>query len=158
MNDSEKIIKESLAIDKSKPSRRQAAFTAALCGDKKTATRLIEDLMKEYPADTVIQQISAPQTLALIALDEHKPDEALRHLEINRPYDFAGPGAYLRGLAFLQAGQSVDAIKSFQQALKYRGATILGSYQNYPQAQLGLARAYAKAGNKDEAKKAIKFS
>ena len=153
-NDSEKIIKESLAIDKSKPSRRQAAFTAALCGDKKTATRLIEDLMKEYPADTVIQQISAPQTLALIALDEHKPDEALRHLEINRPYDFAGPGAYLRGLAFLQAGQSVDAIKSFQQALKYRGATILGSYQNYPQAQLGLARAYAKAGNKDEAKKA----
>lgn len=152
--DTGKIIKQSLNIDKSKPTLRQVAFTAALCGDKKTATRLTEDLLKQYPADTVIQQITAPQTLALIALDEHKPDEALHQLEINRPYDLAGPGAYLRGLAYLQAGQSVDAIKSFQQALKYRGVTIIQAYQNYPQAQLGLARAYAKAGNRDEAKKA----
>jgi tetratricopeptide (TPR) repeat protein len=150
----EKAVKEALAIDKTKPTLRQAAFTAAICGDKKTASRIIEDLMKQYPSDTVIQQITAPQTLALIALDENKPDRALHELEINRPYDLAGPGAYLRGLAFLQAGQSVDAVKSFQQALKYRGAALLTAYQNYPQAQLGLARAYAKAGNKEEAKKA----
>lgn len=150
----DKVVKEALAIDKTKPTLRQAAFTAAVCGDKKTATRIIEDLVKQYPSDTIIQQITAPQTLALIALDEKKPDEALHQLEINRPYDFAGPGAYLRGIAYLQAGQSVDAIKSFQQALKYRGTALLNQYQNYPQAQLGLARAYAKAGNKDEAKKA----
>jgi eukaryotic-like serine/threonine-protein kinase len=150
----DKGVKEALAIDKTKPTLRQAAYTAAICGDKKTATRIIEDLVKQYPSDTVIQQITAPQTLALIALDENKPDEALHELEINRPYDLAGPGAYLRGLAYLQAGQSVDAIKAFQQALKYRGAPLLQTFQNYPQAELGLARAYVKAGNKDEAKKA----
>ncbi len=150
----DKGVKEALAIDKTKPTLRQAAFTAAVCGDRKTATHIVEDLVKEYPSDTIIQQILAPQTLALVALHENKPDEALHQLEINRPYDLASPGAYLRGLAYLQAGQSVDAIKSFQQALKYRGAALIQAYQNYPQAQLGLARAYAKAGNKDEAKKA----
>lgn len=150
----DKAVKEALAIDKTKPTLRQAAFTAAICGDKKTASHIIDDLVKQYPSDTVIQQIVAPQTRALIALSENKPAEALHELEINRPYDLISPGAYLRGLAYLQAGQSVDAIKSFQQALKYRGCSILNLYQNYPQAQLGLARAYVKAGNKDEAKKA----
>ena len=66
--------------------------------------------MKQYPSDTLIQQIIAPQTLAMVALDEHKPDEAIRQLEINRPYDLASPGAYLRGLAYLQAGDSANAI------------------------------------------------
>jgi eukaryotic-like serine/threonine-protein kinase len=153
-DDAPREIKEALAIDKSKPTLRTTAYTAAICGDNKTATHIVEDLVKQYPADTLIQQITAPQTLALVALDEHKPEEALRQLEINRPYDLASPGAYLRGLAYLQAGDSANAITAFQQATKYRGATLLNFYQNYPQAQLGLARAYALAGNKAAAKKA----
>ena len=146
-------IKDALAIDKSKPTLRIAAFTAAVCGDNKTATHIISDLMKQYPSDTLIQQISAPQALALVALNEHKPDEALRQLEINRPYDLASPGAYLRGLAYLQANDSANAITAFQQAIKYRGAALSQGYQIYPQAQLGLARAFAMAGKKPEAKR-----
>jgi hypothetical protein len=146
-------VKTALAKDKSKQSLVQAAFTAALCNDQKTALPLMANLVKTYPSDTLINQVFAPQERAALALAAHKPDAALHELEDSQPYDLVSPGAYLRGLAYLDLHDGTDAITAFKSATKYRGADLT-CCQDYPQAQLGLARAYAMTGNKAAAKKA----
>jgi eukaryotic-like serine/threonine-protein kinase len=152
--DSEGRVKHALALDKTKPTLRQAAFTAAICGDKKTAEPILKDLGQQYPEDTLIQGITIPESRALLDLAEHKPADALAELEKAKAYDLASPGAHLRGLAYLQAHDASNAVTAFQQATQYRGATLTLAYQNFPQAQLGLARAYAMQGDKAHARAA----
>jgi eukaryotic-like serine/threonine-protein kinase len=152
--DSESRVKRALALDKTKPTLRQAVFTAAICGDRKTAEPLLKDLDKQYPEDTTIQSISLPESRALLDLAEHKPEEAQSELEKAKAYDLASPGAYLRGLVYLEAHDAADAITAFQRSLQYPGAAIALTYQTYPQSQLGLARAYAMQGDKAHAKEA----
>jgi class 3 adenylate cyclase/tetratricopeptide (TPR) repeat protein len=146
-------VNSALAKDKSKQTLVLAAFTAALCNDTRTATPLLSSLTKAYPSDTLITQVSVPQSRAALALAAHKPAEALHELEESQPYDFVSPGAYLRGLAYLDLHDGANAVAAFKSATRYRGAA-LQCCQDYPQAQLGLARAYAMTGNKDAAKKA----
>jgi serine/threonine protein kinase/tetratricopeptide (TPR) repeat protein len=152
--DSESRVKRALALDKTKPTLRQAVFTAAICGDRKTAEPILKDLDKKYPEDTTIQGIALPESRALLDLADHKPTEALSELEKAKAYDLASPGAYLRGLAFLQANDAADAITAFQRSLQYPGVAIALTYQTYPQSQLGLARAYAMQGDKAHAREA----
>jgi serine/threonine protein kinase/Tfp pilus assembly protein PilF len=152
--DSESRVKRALALDKTKPTLRQAVFTAAICGDRKTVEPILKDLDKKYPEDTTIQGIALPESRALLDLADHKPTEALSELEKAKAYDLSSPGAYLRGIAFLQANDAADAITAFQRSLQYPGIAIALTYQTYPQSQLGLARAYAMQGDKAHARDA----
>jgi len=152
--DSESRIKRALALDKTKPTLRQVAFTAAICGDRKTSDPILKDLDKKYPEDTLIQGITIPESRALLDLAEHKPADALSKLEKAKAYDLASPGAYLRGLAYLASHDAANAVIAFQQATQYPGAALALQYQTYPQAQLGLARAYAMQGDKVHARAA----
>ena len=54
-------VKEALALDRSKPTLFQAAYTAALCNDRSDALPLLTKLAKEYPEDTIIQQVLIPR-------------------------------------------------------------------------------------------------
>jgi serine/threonine protein kinase/Tfp pilus assembly protein PilF len=152
--DSESRVKQALSLDKTKPTLRQAVFTAAVCGDKKTAEPILKDLDKKYPEDTTIQGITIPESRALLDLAQHHPAEALNELEKAKPYDLASPGAYLRGLAYLDLHDAPNAVIAFQRATQYRGAAVAGTFQVYPQSQLGLARAYAMLGDKAHARAA----
>jgi tetratricopeptide (TPR) repeat protein len=65
------------------------------------------------------------------------------------------PGSYVQGLAYLQLHDAGQAMSAFQSAMKFRGGTLTQGWAPfYAQAQLGLARAYAMAGDKANAKKA----
>ena len=150
--DSESRVKRALALDKTKPTLRQAAFTAAICGDRKTADPILKDLDKKYPEDTTVQGITIPSTRALLDLFEHKPADALTNLEKAKAYDLAIPGAYLRGLAYLDLHDAANAVVAFQRAIQYRGAIVSAGFQVYPQSLLGLARAYAMQGDKAKAR------
>ena len=152
--DSEGRVKRALALDKSKPTLRQAAYTAAICGDRKTAEPILKDLDKKYPDDTAVQGITIAQSRALLDLAEHEPADAIAELEKNKAYDLAGPGAYLRGLAYLDLHDGANAVTAFQKAALYRGAALSQGYQVYPQSLLGLARAYAMQGDKAHAREA----
>ncbi|MBV8632563.1 MAG: tetratricopeptide repeat protein, partial [Silvibacterium sp.] len=152
--DAESWTKRALALDRTKPTVRQALFTAAICGDRKTADPLLKDLDKKYPEDTTIQGIALPESRALLDLAEHKPTEAIAELEKADAYDLASPGAYLRGLAYLQVHDASNAVTAFQLAIQYRAAELALQFQVYPQAQLGLARAYAMQGDKAHAREA----
>jgi class 3 adenylate cyclase/predicted negative regulator of RcsB-dependent stress response len=145
-------VRAALALDKSKTTLVQAVYSAALCGDRSDALPLIAKLNADYPQDTAIQKITLPQSRAALALADHKPADALRELENSRPFDLASDGAYLRGLAYLELGDAANAIDSFQQATKYKGTCLGVGLQDYGQGILGLARAYALAGNKQAAR------
>jgi tetratricopeptide (TPR) repeat protein len=152
--DSESRIKRALALDKTKPTLRQAVYTAAICGNRKIAEPILSELDKKYPEDTTIQGITLPESRALLDLADHKPADAIAELEKAKAYDLASPGAYLRGLAYLAAHDAGNAIAAFQEATQQRGAALALGYQTYPQSQLGLARAYAMQGDKEHAREA----
>ena len=152
--DSESRIKRALALDKTKPTLRQAGFTAAICGNKKIAEPILNDLDKKYPEDTTIQGITLPESRALLDLADRRPADAIAELEKAKAYDLASTGAYLRGIAYLAAHDAGNAIIALQSATDQRGAALAQGYQTFPQAQLGLARAYVMTGDKAKARAA----
>jgi eukaryotic-like serine/threonine-protein kinase len=144
-------VRAALAIDKSKPTLVQAAVTAALCNDTADTLPLLTRLGHDYPEDTIIQKIIIPQSNAAIAIADHRPADAVQQLQISKPFDLVSPGAYLRGLAYLDLHDGPHAVEAFQRATQYKGSSLTGN-QDYGQALLGLARAYTMVGNKSAAK------
>jgi hypothetical protein len=74
-----------------------------------------------------------------------------------KPHDAIFFGSYAQGLAYLQLHDGGHAVSAFRAALQSRGSGFFGETpipSAYAQAQLGLARAYAMAGDKANAKKA----
>jgi hypothetical protein len=144
-------VKTAPTLGKSASILAQAAFAAALCNHRRAFFP-----GRKYPSDTFINQVTIPQSRATLALAAHHLDEALQYLEGSKPFDLVSPGAYLRGMAYLSLHDGVHAIEAFRAAIQYRGATLAGLQccQYFPQAQLGLARAYALTGDKTTAKKA----
>jgi class 3 adenylate cyclase/tetratricopeptide (TPR) repeat protein len=147
-----KDVRAALAIDKTKPTLVQAAFTAALCNDQADALPLMAKLGREYPEDTLIQKVILPQSRAAMALADHQPAVAAQELESSKSFDLVSPGAYLRGLAYLDLHDGPHAVEAFQRATQYKGA-CLQNLQDYGQGKLGLARAYILTGDKPAAKK-----
>ena len=148
------LVKHALSIDRSKLTVRAAALPAALCGDARTVMPLLEQQTKTYPNDTLLNTLFLPQTRAADDLAHHRPQEALRELESMGNYKFVSQQEYLRGLAYLQLKDPASAVAAFRKALTYKGAALLNNLQDYPQAQLGLARALAMAGDTAGAKQA----
>jgi class 3 adenylate cyclase/tetratricopeptide (TPR) repeat protein len=146
-------VQAALKLDKNQETLQQAAFAASLCNAGKIALPILADLAKAYPSNTLVNQVTIPQSRAALALDAHQPGKALEQLEGSERFDLVSPAAYLRGLAYLELHDGQNAVAAFRAATRYRGAALLGS-QNFPQAQLGLARAYAMAGDKTMAKTA----
>jgi class 3 adenylate cyclase/TolB-like protein len=146
-------VKAALKLDKNQETLQLGAFAASLCNAGEVALPILADLAKAYPSDTLVNQVTIPQSRAALALAAHQPGKALEQLEGSERFDLISPGAYLRGLAYLELHDGQNAVTAFRAATRYRGAALLRN-QNYPQAQLGLSRAYAMAGDKTMAKTA----
>ena len=101
---------------------------------------------------------------ALLALNRDQPSKVIELLAGAIPYELGTPrsnlqgffGAlypvYLRGEAYLAAGEGAEAVAEFQKILDHRGIVIsdvIGAL-----AHLQLGRAYAVAGDKAKAKSA----
>jgi hypothetical protein len=68
------------------------------------------------------------------------------------PYNFSLDVNYQRAQAYLAAGDAAEAVTELEKVLDERGA---GWWQVYaPLAQLGIARAYAMEGNREQSRKA----
>jgi tetratricopeptide (TPR) repeat protein len=103
-----------------------------------------------------------PVLRAQLALNRHQPSKAIELLEIAAPYELSTPrsnlqgffGAlypiYVRGLAYLAAGDGAQAAAEFRKIVDHRGIVIsdpIGAL-----ARLQLARAYVAGGDKSKAK------
>ena len=139
-----------------------AALALALAGDIARAEALTTDLEKTHAEDTSVRVSYLPVLKAMLALERRNPQQALDALAGATPYDLGSPqsaihanfGAlyppYARGLAFLAAGQSAQAVAELRRIAQHAGVVV-----NDPigiLAQLQLARSLRAAGATAEAR------
>jgi eukaryotic-like serine/threonine-protein kinase len=150
------------ALALSDDSGQQAAATMlfARIGDAAQSEKLIADLAREFPYDTLINQVYIPVARAMLSLQRNQPAQAIAALDSAKPYelgaDRAARGTYaaifVRGEAFLQAHDGAKAAIEYQKILDHRGLNPTSVY--LPLAKLGLGRAYAAQGDSAKAKAA----
>jgi len=135
-----------LSLPAERDARSFAALAFAEVGDAAKAQKLIDDLGKEFPSDTIIHQFFQPVVQALNLLQQNKPTETIAALEPLTKYELgSGPGIpalwpiYVRGQAFLRLKDGGNAVAEFQKILDHRGVAPLSEL--HPLAQLNLARA-----------------
>jgi hypothetical protein len=140
------------------------AVALALSGDSSGSQTLANDLEKRFPQDTSVRFGCLPTLHALIALNRRDPLGATALLQAAAPYELAWRAAgtlgfsgslypiYVRGEAFLMAGQGAQAGAEFQRILDQRG--IVGADPIGVLAHLQLGRASVLAGDMSKAKTA----
>lgn len=122
---------------------------SALVGDAELAESTVVELLREQPANTLLNYVYAPQVRAAEALRRNKPKDAIEALQPAIPYslrDFHTPS--LLGAAYLAAGMPAHAERVYRQILDNPGIDPLSLF--YPLARLGYARALLRNGQRDQ--------
>jgi eukaryotic-like serine/threonine-protein kinase len=128
------------------------ALAFAMAGDTTRAESLAQDLGKRFPLDTQMQSLWLPAIQAQVALDKKNPSQAINDLHAAEgPIEFAQIffvdnlsclyPTYIRGEAYLAAGQGSAAAAEFQKILDHSG--IVWNCWTGALAHLGVARANA---------------
>jgi len=152
-----------LALVPGRDVRVLAALTLARSGEPDHAQRLADSLNSQFPLDTRMQHYTLPTIRATLALNKGDAKQALEILQAASGYEVCVPQiyvntspvpypAYVRGLAYLKAGQAAKAVDEFE--------TMIHLYNwQYPieaLAHLQLGRAYAMQGDTAKAKAAYR--
>jgi eukaryotic-like serine/threonine-protein kinase len=129
----------------------EAALAFAMAGDTARAESLAQDLGKRFPLDTQMQSLWLPAIQAQLALDKKNPASALNALQAASPIELGQImfvanisclyHVYIRGEAYLAAGQGKEAAAEFQKILDHSG--IVWNCWTEALAHLGVARANA---------------
>ena len=151
--DPDRLVKQALSLDNGKVTEGFAAGTLAFCNRVKAANKMLSDIEKKYPEDTLIQEVYVPQSRAWLAFKAGDPQRALTFLERVRSHDDICLAPYMRGLAYLVLKDPHNAINSFQKATFTKGQSYYAGAP-YALSHLGMGRAYALLGDKANAKKA----
>jgi len=147
-----KLAVEALKLaPSSQGAESEAAFAFAMAGDIGRAESLVESLKKRFPLDTQMQSLWLPAIQAQLALDRKSPAPALAALQAASTIElgslpFANNGSclyhvYVRGEAYLTAGQGSAAATEFQKILDHSG--LVWNCWTGALAHLGVARANA---------------
>ena len=139
--------------------RAIAALALARAGDTAGAEKLVAELDKTFPLDTLMQK-RLPTIRAAVALERKDPNRAIELLKVASAMKLGGITnlstnlcpVYLRGEAYLMLHDGNRAAAEFGKFIDHRGVVM-----NFPWgalARLGLARAYALQGNTAKAKAA----
>ncbi len=130
----------------------EAALSDAMIGDTAAAQALADDLNKRFPLDTQMQALWLPAIRAQIAVDRKDPAAAIADLQSALPPIEYGSiswmanisclyPSWVRGDAYLAAGQGTQAAAEFQKIVDHRG--IVWNCWTGALAHLGVARANA---------------
>jgi eukaryotic-like serine/threonine-protein kinase len=128
----------------------ESALAFAMAGDTARAESLAQDLGRRFPLDTQMQSLWLPAIQAQLALDKKNPAAAMTALQAAAPPIELGlipfvnnPSClyhvYIRGEAYLAAGQGRAAAAEFQKILDHSG--IVWNCWTGALAHLGVARA-----------------
>ncbi|MGA8074169.1 MAG: protein kinase [Candidatus Acidiferrales bacterium] len=117
------------------------------------ARQLVEQATKQRPLDTVIQSVNGPMIRADLEMNQAHGDKAVELMKSAEPYDRNNSESlYTRASALLMAGRGADAVQEFQRILNLKNANPQDPFVSF--AQLGLARAFTAAGDKEKARAA----
>ena len=129
----------------------EAALAFALAGDMVRAESLAQDLNQRYPLNTQMQFLWLPAIRAQLALDRKNPAQAISDLQADAPIELGTIPflhnvsclyhTYIRGQAYLAAGQGSAAAAEFQKIIDHSG--IVWNCWTGALAHLGVARANA---------------
>jgi serine/threonine protein kinase/tetratricopeptide (TPR) repeat protein len=148
------MSREAIALDRDTQTLGVAATAMGLCGDATGALKLVEEGRKEFPDDTLNNQLFIPTVQAAIEIKRGAWQAVLDALQPAKRYDRVNTyPVYFRALAQLHSGRNAEAAAEFQRIVTNRAAYWQDSIL-IPLSQLGLARAAALAGDKPKAKKA----
>ncbi len=130
----------------------ETALAYAMAGEAARAESMAQTLDKAHPLDTQIQSLWLPAIRAQLALNKKDPAAALSALEpVTSPLELGQIPfvlniscmypTYIRGQAYLAAGQGAPAAAEFQKILDHSG--IVWNCWTGALARLGVARANA---------------
>jgi eukaryotic-like serine/threonine-protein kinase len=129
----------------------QAALSYAMVGDEGRAESIAQDLNKRYPVNTQVQLLWLPSIHAQLALNRKNPALALNTLQTASAIELGSNPfgsclsclypIYIRGEAYLAAGQGRAAAAEFQKIVGHSG--IVWNCWTGALAHLGIARANA---------------
>jgi serine/threonine protein kinase len=129
----------------------EAALAFAMAGDTARAGLLTQDLGKHFPLDTRMQSVWLPAVQAQLKLDAKNPAAALNALQATSTIELGQDvftnnisclyPVYVRGQAYLAAGQGDAAAAEFQKIRDHSG--IVWNCWTGALAHLGVARANA---------------
>jgi serine/threonine protein kinase/tetratricopeptide (TPR) repeat protein len=145
-------VQSALALASSRDVQILAALALARAGETARATVIADELGRASPVNTVLNGYWLPTIRAALELNRRQSGRALDVLRAALPYELGEPNPqaqiggslypiYVRGEAYLKAGQGPQAVLEFQKLLDHRGVVqnfVLGAL-----ARLQLARAYA---------------
>jgi eukaryotic-like serine/threonine-protein kinase len=119
----------------------RAGIALALCGDAAQALTLSDEAVKQYPKNTLVNEIYLPLVRAQIEIQRGNRTQAIHMLQAVSRYESVSfyYQNYLRGQAYLGEQKGAEAAREFQAILDHRGWNPLSPL--YPLAHLGLARA-----------------
>lgn len=149
-------VYRTLSLSNGRDAQYVAALALALNGDAEGSRALVDDLEKRFPEDTIVKFNYLPTLRAQLALMQPGgAEKAIEALAVASPYELGVPGSstfwtslypvYVRGEAYLAAGQGAQAASEFQKIVDWAGVVVnepIGAL-----AELGLARAYVKTGD-----------
>jgi serine/threonine protein kinase/tetratricopeptide (TPR) repeat protein len=144
-------VAAALTMSANRNVRIQAALALARTGETARARVMASDLQKEASTNTILNSYWLPTIRATAEINQNDARSAIQLLQTASPYELGNPQplgnlypVYVRGLAYLSARQGTAAAAEFQRLVDHVGIVqnfLLGSL-----AHLGLARAYALAG------------
>jgi eukaryotic-like serine/threonine-protein kinase len=161
-DDAKKNTAAALALVSTRDIRVFTALALAYAGDTAKAQAMADSMAKDSTTDTALNSFDLPVLRARIALNQNNPRKAIDELMVAQKYELGSPGldlsptflpSYVRGEAYLALKQGNEAATEFQRIISHPG--LAGNSQVGILAYLGLARAYAVAG--DDAKARVAY-
>ena len=129
----------------------EAALAFAMAGDTARAESMAQDLSKRFPLDTQVQSIWLPAIRGQLDFSKKNPASALNGLTVASAIELGQIPfvanisclypVYVRGEAYLAAGQGTASVAEFQKILDHSG--IVWNCWTGALARLGVARANA---------------
>ena len=136
------------------------ALALARSGDTAQSSALADKVSAEFDRDTMIQAYWLPIIRAAIAIDRGDSQKAMELLTVASEYELGEPlqtpshgtlyPVYVRGEAYLRAGDGAQAATEFQKMIDHRG--IVSNFPLGALAHLQLGRAYKLAGDVGKAR------
>lgn len=147
------FAQSALEVERNRNVLTRAALAFALAGEVAKAQTLIQELEREHPKDTMVNQVWLPEIKAAIELRKNNAQAALELLEPAKRYESAAgfSSQTLRSLVYLKLGQGAQAAGEARKILDHRGQGPLSLL--WPLAHLTLARASVMQGDMVQARK-----
>jgi serine/threonine protein kinase/tetratricopeptide (TPR) repeat protein len=145
-------VKSGLLLASTRDARTVAALALALAGDPARAQQLSDELAKQFPLSTLLDDYWLPVIRAHLEIQHGKPNLALQTLEGTTAHELGYPAPqfgggpplapiYARGQAYLLLHRAPEAAREFQKLIDR--PYMLANSPVLPLAHLQLARAEA---------------